>query len=197
MVDVGAEFWTDTTRANLAEMIGQGLAYGECGRALGCPRNLAAAEGARLVAAGVIAQPEPAPTVVFRPAAAPKPPKAAKPPKALTPPQEPKAPRPVKAAAPKPAKPERPVVPVLTHKEISARVGEVAGSVPKPWLERARVGECAWPVKGVGADVWSCCGPTTGNRRYCDPHFEVMYQKAPKVPYVQRPRGGSERQFRA
>lgn len=187
MQDVGGEFWTDATRASLAEMIGQGLSYGECGRALGCPRNLAAAEGARPVAAGVIGAPEPAPTVVFRPV---KPPKV-KPPRELKAPRPPKEPMPPKLAAPKvrAVKDSGPPVPKLSPTEISSRVGEVAGSAPKPWLQRG-TGECAWPVRGVGADVWSCCGPCMGNRRYCNPHFEVMYQPRQKVKYVPGRPGG-------
>lgn len=48
----------------------------------------------------------------------------------------------------------------------------LAGSSPKPWLERA-FGECAWPVGGEGADTISCCLPAMLGRPYCPAHWEL------------------------
>lgn len=47
-------------------------------------------------------------------------------------------------------------------------------STARPWLER-EFGQCAFPVCGDGADVWSCCGPVTSGS-YCDGHKAVMFR---------------------
>jgi hypothetical protein len=46
----------------------------------------------------------------------------------------------------------------------------------RPWEERARVGQCAWPVE-VGGAIWSCCAPVTHARpswAYCPGHTTIM-----------------------
>jgi GcrA cell cycle regulator len=53
---------------------------------------------------------------------------------------------------------------------------EPVASTPKPWLER-RFGECAAPVSGEGADVWSCCAAAP-NGPYCAAHRAPFYTKA-------------------
>jgi hypothetical protein len=55
----------------------------------------------------------------------------------------------------------------------------------RPWLERQE-GQCAWPVKGDGLEVWSCCAPVATNltRRhhwphlgqYCAAHMAALYR---------------------
>lgn len=46
-------------------------------------------------------------------------------------------------------------------------------SFARPWVER-RLGQCAYPVSGDGADTLSCCAPTKG-KPYCSHHCGVMY----------------------
>jgi GcrA cell cycle regulator len=53
---------------------------------------------------------------------------------------------------------------------------EPTAATAKPWLER-RFGECAAPVSGEGADVWSCCAPAP-NGPYCAAHRARFYTKA-------------------
>ena len=52
---------------------------------------------------------------------------------------------------------------------------EAAGSTPRPWITRT-LEECAFPVSGDGADVYSCCAPiyTTLKFPYCPEHLKVM-----------------------
>jgi GcrA cell cycle regulator len=46
---------------------------------------------------------------------------------------------------------------------------------PRPWLTR-RVGECAWPVGGEGADTLSCCAKVRDlTRAYCDRHLALRH----------------------
>lgn len=206
MNQTASEFWTDARREALRKGVAAGAAFSDIARDLGCSRNQAAGEALRLgFEAGKRA---PAPMTARgqriterrvraeRKAPADHRARAVKAWTAALTAAPPPRPTPAPAPKPKPVKAKRPEVPVLTSTEIRSRVGVVPGSLPKPWTSRAR-GECAWPVEGQGADVRSCCGPVAPGRRYCQPHFEVMYQKPPKVPYVQRPRGGAERQFRA
>lgn len=54
---------------------------------------------------------------------------------------------------------------------------------PRPWLTR-KFGECAYPVSGEGADVFSCCAPTSGASSYCGAHARLCFNPAPKPkPY--------------
>jgi hypothetical protein len=53
---------------------------------------------------------------------------------------------------------------------------EPTAATAKPWLER-RFGECAAPVSGEGADVWSFCAPAP-NGPYCAAHRARFYTKA-------------------
>lgn len=198
MTTAGAHRWTEAARASLAEMIGRGLAWGACARALAMPRNQVAAEAVRMIEAGVLAPPPPAPIVPYRRPRPPQPPRSRperqpRPPRPAREPRPPRAPKPPRAARPKVrrALDKGPPIPVLTGAEIEARVGEVAGSRPRPWMERG-FGQCAWPVSGDGAAVLSCCAPCTGLRRYCDPHFEVMFQRRAPTPTFF---GAADRQF--
>lgn len=55
----------------------------------------------------------------------------------------------------------------------AAPVQEVPATA-KPWLERV-FGECAYPVCGEGADVWSCCAKVASGS-YCDGHKVIMWR---------------------
>lgn len=193
------EFWNDARREALRGAVLRGETFGQIAAALGCARNQAAAEARRLELDTCPRAPEAMTArgrriTERRVRAERKPPPAGQ--RAArgdgAAPSVAAAPRPTGAAKAKPAKEKRPDVPTLTVAEIRSRVGAVEGSRPKPWTARGR-GECAWPVEGDGADVRSCCGPCTAGRRYCDPHFAVMYQRRPKVERVV---GASERRFR-
>lgn len=47
-------------------------------------------------------------------------------------------------------------------------------SAPRPWVSR-RIGECAYPVGGEGADTLSCCAPVARSC-YCAEHAARMFQ---------------------
>lgn len=49
---------------------------------------------------------------------------------------------------------------------------ETLSTAPRPWLTR-RPGECAFPVRGEGVDVQSCCNPC-GQSRYCLAHAAIL-----------------------
>lgn len=50
----------------------------------------------------------------------------------------------------------------------------------RPWLERGSR-QCAFPVTGSGADVWSCCAPTAEKATYCGAHAAVMFNPQPTM----------------
>lgn len=54
--------------------------------------------------------------------------------------------------------------------------GALAGSSPRPWETRRRVGECAWPIDSDDG-VLSCCLPVWTERPYCKGHCKVAYVK--------------------
>lgn len=67
-------------------------------------------------------------------------------------------------------------IPLQPPKDVAAmKVFECAlpGTTPRPWLTRG-ASECAWPVKGSGADTFSCCAPVTHlTKPYCDRHLVI------------------------
>jgi len=49
----------------------------------------------------------------------------------------------------------------------------LAGSTPRPWVQRQR-GECCFPVDGGGADTLSCCLPVRkAGGIYCEGHVAI------------------------
>lgn len=54
----------------------------------------------------------------------------------------------------------------------AAAPAQPTDALAKPWIVR-RFGECAYPVAGSGADLMSCCAPTTST--YCTAHAAIMY----------------------
>jgi|GEM_PF-1741017 len=65
---------------------------------------------------------------------------------------------------------------------------EVKTSVePRPWLTR-KFGECAWPVSGEGADVFSCCAPVAQiDPPYCAAHMRLRSMPSPYGFYAETP----------
>lgn len=53
---------------------------------------------------------------------------------------------------------------------------------PKPWMQR-EAGECAFPVRGDGEAVISCCAPS-GSQTYCAAHTAQMYAPRPEAQRV-------------
>ena len=69
-----------------------------------------------------------------------------------------------------------PIKPVIrAPKRIAKPPKSVTGSTPRLWTTR-KMGECAFPVSGDGAEVYSCCEPvhTTLKFPYCKEHMKVM-----------------------
>lgn len=54
-----------------------------------------------------------------------------------------------------------------------AAMEPLRGSNPKPWKLR-NLGECAFPVRGFGEGLWSCCEPVELGRGYCLGHCERL-----------------------
>jgi GcrA cell cycle regulator len=61
--------------------------------------------------------------------------------------------------------------------------GAVAGSEPRPWLDRGPR-DCPWPVGGEGADTLSCCAPKDG--RYCSAHNAIAFLPASTAKALDR-----------
>lgn len=76
----------------------------------------------------------------------------------------------------RPAKPRAPTVPKSRPPRDTPQPSpDIIATHPKPWTER-RFGECAYPVSGEGADVFSCCepAPKTARWNYCPAHMRLM-----------------------
>jgi len=48
----------------------------------------------------------------------------------------------------------------------------LAGSTPRPWIQRGPR-ECAWPVAGQFGETWSCCLPAEPGEAYCLGHLAL------------------------
>lgn len=77
-----------------------------------------------------------------------------------------------------------PVVGALAPQPPKRERREYDGS--RPWIERASF-ECAFPVSGNGADVYSCCKPIKSVTGYCAAHHRVMFTRPTHT--VRAPRG--------
>jgi len=68
--------------------------------------------------------------------------------------------------------------PVREPRTYCRDVDASVASEPRVWTSR-KIGECAYPVDGEGADTRSCCNPTSG-KTYCATHARVMLGTMPK-----------------
>lgn len=56
---------------------------------------------------------------------------------------------------------------------------EISAPNAKPWLERARTGECCFPVGQPQRPAlqMACCNPTQPGKVYCTAHHDRMFQQ--------------------
>lgn len=93
-------------------------------------------------------------------------------PRAPKPPRPPKPPKMVRAPKVQKAPPPPPVVVDVSH--------------ARPWGDRARSGECAYPI-GERGSIMSCCAPIGEGQTYCAGHRAVMFQPAKPLKPHDRP----------
>lgn len=94
--------------------------------------------------------------------------------------------RPSKPRPPRPPKPPKMVRAPKVQKAPPPPPVVVDASHARPWTERARFGECAYPI-GERGSIMSCCAPIGEGQTYCAGHRAVMFQPAKALKPHDRP----------